>query len=168
MHVAADAVQIAKRDRFSWTRVLTSRCDFVVANFAEFSLGLNLGVLNALDAVSTFLHHTAAANGDFRVHHQVLQIAVTRRQLVCARVLEECFGVGVVEEVKATYFVRTVVAAITRTDTAVVNHVVKAFATVNGRRDRTNRLARSVLTVVTGHRLVNDHLVIVLGRVIVV
>jgi len=143
MHVAADAMQIAKRDRLRWTSILASRGDFVVANLAVFGLGLNLFVLNAL-------------------------VAITRRQFVCTRVLEECLGVGVIEEVKATYFVWTVVTAISSTDTAVVDHVVKSFMTVNRRSDRTNRFARSILTVMTGHRLMNDHLVIVLSRLFVV
>ena len=90
------------------------------------------------------------------------------RKLVSSRVFQECLGVAVVEEVETTNFVWTVVAAVTRSDTAVVNHVVQTFATVNRCGNRANRFARSVLTVVTGDGLVNDDFVIRLSSVFVV
>ena len=85
-----------------------------------------------------------------------MQLPVTFWNLVGTRVFEECFGITVVEEIESAYFVRTVVATVSSSDTAVVNHVVKAFVAVNRRGDWADRLARSVLTVMASDRLVNN------------
>jgi len=107
-------VQVSEFDRFGRTCVLAGGRDFVRTDVAiVFRFGFDLGVLNPLHAVRTLLHHTTTANRNFRIHHQVLQVAIAMRKLVSAGVLQERLGVAVVEEVETTNFVRTVVAAVT-------------------------------------------------------
>ena len=80
-------VQVTELDRLSWTCVLASGSDFVRSDLAiAFCFRLDLCVLNSLHAVSTLFHHAAAANGNFRVHHQVLQVTIAVRKLVSTRV----------------------------------------------------------------------------------
>ena len=146
-------VEIAELDRLGWTSVLASGRDFVGSDFPVFNLGENLLVGDSLGTVSTLLHHASTADGDFWIHHQVLQLTVTGRKLVRARVFEQRNGVTVIQVIEATHLVRTVVAAISSSDTAVVNHVVEAFVAVNRRGNRTNRFAWSILTVMAGDGL---------------
>ncbi len=60
------------------------------------------------------------------------------------------------EEIKAAHFVRAIVRTVARTDTAVVNHVVEAFAAVVGSLHGADQLARSILALHTRHRLAVD------------
>ena len=167
-NLAIQVVQIAKADRARWTSVLASGRDFVGADrTTAFVLGLDFDVLDSLYTVSTLLHHTATSNRNVRVHHQALHLQISRLKLVCAGVFDKRLSIAVVQVVKATDFVRTVVTAVTSTDTAVVNHVVQAFVRVNGRGNRTNGFARSVFAVVTSYRLVNDLVVVVFFLVVV-
>lgn len=154
--IAFEIVQVTKLDGLGWTGILTSGSDFVGTNLAMLDLGLNFSGLNALNAVGAFLHYTTTANGDFRVHHQVLQFSVTFGNLVGTGVLKESFCIAVVEEVKSTHLIRTVVTAVSSTDAAVINHVVKPFVAVHRCGDRADGFAWSILTVVTSDWLVHN------------
>jgi hypothetical protein len=57
------------------------------------------------------------------------------------------------QEVEAAHLVGTVIRAVARSDAAVVDHVVQAFAAVDGRLHGTNQFAGSVLALHAGHRL---------------
>src|SRR5581483_3752145 len=100
--------------------------------------GIDAALHNALHAIRTFFHNPAGAHGHIRVTHHL--------ELRRLPILEE-------QEVKATYFVRTVVVAVPRAHAAVINHVIEAFAAMYGRADRTNQLTRRVFALHAGHRL---------------
>ena len=85
-----------------------------------------------------------------------MQFPVALWNLVGTRVFEECFGITVVEEIESAYFVRTVVATVSSSDTAVVNHVVKPLAAVDCCGDWADRFAWSIFTVVTSDWLVDN------------
>lgn len=155
-NVAFKIVQVTELDRVGRTRVLASGGDFIGTDFSFFDFRLDLARLNSLNAVGAFFHDTAAADGDFGVHHQVLQFSIALRNLVGTRIFEEGLGIAVVEEIESPHFIRTVVAAIPSADTAVVNHVVEALAAVYRRGDGTNGFTRSIFAMMTGDRLVDD------------
>jgi hypothetical protein len=56
-------------------------------------------------------------------------------------------------EVEAAHFVRAVVGAVPRADTAVVDHVVQPFVAVRGRADRADHLAGGVFALHARHGL---------------
>src|SRR5690606_4212031 len=57
------------------------------------------------------------------------------------------------EPVEPTHLVRTVISAITGSHTTVVNHLVLSLTSVHGCSNRTNSFTRSMITVLTHHRL---------------
>src|SRR5262249_48950170 len=109
-----------------------------VADGAVVALRLDAGPVNALHAVGTLLHDTAAADGDLGV---ALQLQAFRGV------------VGVLEEVEAPDLVGAVVRAVARAHAAVVDHVVEALGAVGGRRHGADQLAGGVLALHAGHRL---------------
>src|SRR5262249_39937918 len=119
---AARIVEVAEHDRVSRARLLTRRLDLAVGYPAVPLLRFDLCGVDALHAVGAFLHHAAAANRDVGIP--------TELQARRVPVLIE-------KEVEASDFVRAVVGAVARTDTAVVHHVVQPLVAVSGRADRT-------------------------------
>ncbi len=97
-------------------------------------------MVDALHAVGALLHHAAAADRDVRVPERVVALRIPVR---------------IEQEVEAPDLVRAVVRAVPRADAAVVDHVVQAFRAVGRRGDRADDLARRVLALLTGHRLVD-------------
>ncbi len=93
---------------------------------------------DALHAVGAFLHDAAAADGHVRIAHEL--------ELGRLPVLEE-------QEVESPHLIGTVIRAVARADAAVVDHVVQAFARVNGRLYRTNKLAGRVFALHARDRL---------------
>src|SRR6266446_2154396 len=130
-------VNVSKNNCFSGTDRGTSGDDFTIANRAVFPLGVDFGVLNALDAISAFFHYTATAYCNFGIAHQFI-----------------CWSIPVLvqQEIEAPNFVWTVIRAVSGTDTAVINHVVQALRTVNRGMHRAHRLAWRVFTMHTRHR----------------
>ena len=61
------------------------------------------------------------------------------------------FAFVIIEEIEATNFVRTIIGAITSTDTTIVSHRVEALVVVNRGVRRTNRFARCGFAVLTCH-----------------
>src|SRR5687768_14282569 len=68
-------------------------------------------------------------------------------------VIREAISSHIIGPVKTTYFKRTVISAISCTDTTVISHLVDTFRTVIGSSHRTNILTRSIITMLTHHRL---------------
>ena len=101
-------------------------------------IGFDARPVDALHAVSAFFHDAAAADGHFRIAHEL--------ELRSFPVLEA-------QEVEAAHFIRTVIRAVARSDTALVDHVVKAFGAVHRGAHGTNLLAWSVLALLAGHGL---------------
>ena len=66
---AVRIVDIAKDDRLGRAHGLASGNDLAVAHFSSLELRLNLRPLNALHAVSAFLHDAAAAHRHIRIAH---------------------------------------------------------------------------------------------------
>ena len=92
----------------------------------------NLGPADPLDAEGAFFHYAPAADRYVRI------------QLV-----PQPFGPDRLPVIEEPDLVRAVVGTITGTHTAVVYLNVHTFIVVVGRKHRTNRLARSVFTVLT-------------------
>src|SRR4029077_282642 len=88
--------------------------------------------VDALHAVGAFLHDSAAADSDIRVAQAV-----------------EAWShpIGIKPEIKAAYFIGTVIGAIARADAAVVNHLVEAIVIVEGGADRAHHLAGRLLAL---------------------
>ncbi len=112
-------------------------------------------VVDALHAIGALFHHAAAAHGDFRITQKL--------ELRCLPILEA-------QEVEAAHFVRTVVRAVARSDTAVIDHVVQAFGAVHRGSHRADLLAGGVLTLLAGNRLEKrwgiEKRLIVAGRIV--
>src|SRR4029077_13787227 len=99
--------------------------DLAIANLPIIQLGGNTRLADALHAVGALHHHAAAANGDVGIPQRPEALSVP---------------VLIQEEVEPPHFVRTVVRAVPRADTAVVDHVVEALVAVCGRCHRTDDL----------------------------
>ena len=74
----------------------------------------------------------------------------------CMLVVRETICAGVIRPVETTYFIRTVVCAISCTDTTVISHLVDAFAAVVGCSYRANVFTGSVIAMLAKHRLENS------------
>ena len=127
-NVAFKIVQVTELDRVGRTRVLASGGDFIGTDFSFFDFRLDLARLNSLNAVGAFFHDTATADGDFGVHHQVLQFSIALRNLVGTRIFEEGLGIAVVEEIESPHFIRAVVAAISLCTVAATGQTVSQGA----------------------------------------
>src|SRR5947199_3393245 len=138
-HPALGVVDVSEDDRLARARLLASGLDLAVADRPPLVAGVDAHPLDALDAVRAFLHDAAAAHRDFRVSHQL--------EGGRAPVLVE-------EEVEAAHLVRAVVRAVPRAYAAVVDLVVEALVAVDGGGDRADGLARRVLALHAGDRLV--------------
>ena len=132
--LAVRVVHVAESDRIRRTSRLTSRYDLAITDLTAVFFSLDPGHRDSLRTVRTFLHDAAAADRHFRITHQL----VLRRVPILIK-----------EEVETSDLIRTVVRAITCSDTAVVNHVVKALGTVNRSMHRTHNLARSLFALLT-------------------
>src|SRR6185437_11598135 len=93
---------------------------------------------NALNAERALLHHSTRADSYFRVLYHPLRF----RNLPV-----------VVEPVESPYLVRTIVGAEPRADATVVHHFIETVVAVYRRVDRAYVLARSLLALLTQHRL---------------
>src|ERR1044072_564361 len=118
---------------------------------AAFLLGSQFSILQALYAERTFFHYTAATNHYVRVQYHASQVIVHISHIV--QVVFEAVCTVEVSPVKAAYFIRTVVGAVTGTDTTVICHLVNTFRAVVGSSHRTNVLTGSIITVLAQHRL---------------
>ena len=118
---------------------MAGRHDISVPNGSVFALGLDAGDVDPLNAVGTFFHHAAGANGDIRVGEELGDGRV-----------EIC----VLKEVESPYLVGTVVGAIPSTDTAVVHHFVQPFRAMCCGAHRTNRLTGCTLAMHARYGLV--------------
>src|SRR3954462_3075455 len=132
-------VEIAEDDRVGRAGRGAGGDHFTVLDAAVLALGVDARVVDALDAVGALLHHAAAADG----HVRVAQRLEARR-----------LPVLVEQEVEAPHLVGAVVRAVARADAAVVDHVVQAFRAMRRRADRADQLARRVLALHAGDRLV--------------
>ena len=138
--------------------LLESEIRSVFAGKLTGSLSLDLnsyfGFLNALDAISAFLHDSAHAYRHVGVfpHGREGIVFLTQGTLV------KFIGVAFVpiEEIEAPDLVGAVVRAITGSDATIVGHGVHAFLVMNGRIDRANRFAWSRLAVHAGDPLKGD------------
>src|SRR4029077_16382908 len=93
---------------------------------------------NALHAIRTLFHHTAAAHGHIRIaHHLVLRRLPILKQ----------------QKIETSHFVRAVVRAVARAYAAVVGHVVQTFRAVYGCADRAHHLTGRVFALHTRYRL---------------
>src|SRR5262249_46403717 len=135
---ASRVVNVSKDDRVRWARLLAGGLQFTVLNLCVSAFRVDAMLINALHAVSALLHHAPAAYGDVGIAHHL--------ELRRLPILEE-------QEVEAANLVRAVVRAIARAHAAVIDHVIQAFAAVDGRPHRADNLARGVLTLHARYRL---------------
>src|SRR5262249_3315370 len=131
-------IDVTEDNRFGRARLRARGCDLAVSNESIFFLGIDLGFLNSLHAVSALLHHAAAANAHVRVAHHLKTRGVE---------------ILIQQKIKSPNFVRAVVRTIARANTAVVSHVVQAFSTVSCRSNRADNFAGRVLALLTRDRL---------------
>src|SRR5574343_1068936 len=155
-------VGVTEYDSVGRTSLLTSCFHIAVGDHSVLFLRFQFTFLQTLDTERTFFDHTTATYSNIRVqyhageivvHHEysIIQGTYTFLQLVNW----EADGSGIISPVKATYFIRTVVRAITGTDTTVIGHLVQTFAAVVGSGYRTNVLTWSVVAMLTKHWLEN-------------
>src|SRR4029077_15011651 len=149
-------VGVAKNDGLGGARRLAGGDNFAVANGTILLFGLDARVVDALHTVSAFLHDPAAAHGDFRIAHKL----ELRR-----------FPILEAQEIEAAHFVRTVVGAVARADTAVVDHVVQAFGTMDRGAYWADLLARSVFALHARNWLekgfrISERIIVVSARVV--
>ena len=82
-------------ERFELTlSTLIETDDLAIPDLSTFYFRLNLRALDALNAVSALLHHAAAADGYFRVAHQLI---------------DRLFPVLIQKEIKSSHLIRAVV-----------------------------------------------------------
>src|SRR5262249_53069474 len=103
-----------------------------VADAAILLLRLDARGVDALHTIGAFFHHAACAHRDVRVA-QPLQAG----GLI----------ISVLEKIKTPDLVGAVVRAVARADTAIVDHIVQAFAAVHRGPHRTYHFARRVFAV---------------------
>src|ERR1051325_2133808 len=130
-------LQVTEDDRLGRASLLACGDDLVAPQRAALLVGLGMRILDALDAIGTFLHHAA------RAHRHL-------------RVLRGAFGFGeaaVVVPVEAPHLVGTVARTRVRADAAAVDHLVEAFGRMHGGMHRAAHFARRLLAVHAGHRL---------------
>ena len=120
--------------------------------------GRDLGGFDALNAVGAFLHHTAAADRHLGVHHQRLELAISRfdRSGIGIQAVPDADLLVVVEVIESPYLERTVVGAVTGPDATVVRHRIDPFLGMNRGSDRANLFTGSRFAVHAGHRLLHD------------
>src|SRR5579864_8507551 len=138
-HAALGIVDVSERDRLGGAGLHARRDNLAVGDAAIFLFGLDLGGVDALNAVGAFFHHAAAAHGDVGIAQAVETLHIPIR---------------VQQEVEAADFVGAVIGTVAGADAAVVDHLVQAVAAVNRGRDRTDQLAGRVLALHAGNRLV--------------
>src|SRR5262245_24478621 len=138
-HPAGWIVDITKNNRPRWTGGLTGGDYLTITDGAVFELGLNAGSADTLHTVRAFFHNAAGTHRDLGIV----------QQLQARRVI-----VGILQKVKASYLIRTVVGAVARANTAVVDHVVEPFLIMHGSVRWADDLARGVFTVHTQDGLV--------------
>src|SRR5260221_5197183 len=104
-----------------------------------FFFRFQLAFLQTLNTESTFFHYPSGANRYVRIKHHTGQVIIHleygRIQLTYCRlvlVVREAVRSRVISPVEAAYLERTVVRAITGTDTTVVCHLVETFTAVVG------------------------------------
>ena len=135
--------QIAEADGARRAGGLAGGHDFAFANPAIPLLGVAPRAADALNAISAFLHHAAAAHRDIRIenclHALVAEVFVF-------------LAVGIAEEIEAADLVRTVRLAKAGADAAIVDLDVKSLAVVDRGRDRADGLARRMLALHAWHR----------------
>ena len=131
-------IDIAERNGLRRAQLDTSGNDFAVADRAVFFFGVYANSVDALNAVGAFFHDAAIANRDVRVIEQFEA---------------GCVVIGVLEEVKAPHFIRTVIRTVSRAHTAVVDHVIQALITVGGCPDRTDDFTRRIFALHAGYGL---------------
>src|SRR4029450_7173946 len=127
--------------RRSGAGLLAGRFDVAVTKLTTGELRIDLPPIDSLHAVGALLHHAPRADRDVGVHRELEDVG---------RVL------GEVEEIEPANLVRTIVRAVARPDTPVLDHHVEALGVVYGRGHGADLLARSVLAVHTGNGLEDD------------
>src|SRR5215472_297047 len=137
-HLARLVVEVAEGDHLRRARLLAGCNDLAIANRAGLLVGFNLRRVDALHEVAALLHDAARSNGDVRIAHRLQALGLE---------------IGVEQEVEAPHLVWAVVGAVAGAHATVVNHRIEAFGRMYRCADRTNLFARSVLTVLAGHRL---------------
>src|SRR3990172_5106901 len=95
-------VNTTKSNGAGRTSLCACSCKFAIHYFTSFCFGLVFRLVNTLDTERAFFHHTAAADSYVRI------------QLIWQR-----FRTFVITPVEGTYLIRTVVRAVTCTDTTV-------------------------------------------------
>ena len=125
---------MASAGQVCWQAVLISPSAIAASCFSD----VDFRRVDALHAVRALFHDAAAAHGDVGI----------ASELQAGRV-----PVLIEQEVEAANFVRAVVRAVPRADTAVVDHVVQPFVAVHGGADRADDLARRVLALHARHGL---------------
>ena len=114
---------------------LPASVELAVTDGAAVSRGFAFHAINALHAERTLFHDALAAHGDVRIELRVERLRPVR-----------------LPEVEEPHVVRAVVAAVARSDAAIVDLHIQALAVVLDRIHRAHRLAGSVLTVLAQHR----------------
>src|SRR6266481_3512583 len=111
---------------------------FSVFDLAVFFFSRDARLADALHAVRTLFHNAAAAHRHVRIAAQFQAGGIEIRKQ---------------KEVEPAHLIRTVVRAIARPYTAVVDHVIQAFGRVHGCPHGTNRLARRIFALHARDRL---------------
>src|SRR5258708_6116754 len=129
-------VEVPENDRVSRARGLTCgqylsivdrRDAWALGILTTLVLGLYFRRPDALHAISAFLHDAAASNRHLRVVKQFHALSGE---------------VGILEEIEAPNFIGAVIRAVTRADTAVIDHVVEPIIAVHRSANRTDHFTR--------------------------
>ena len=120
---------------------LACRLNLAVVHLAVFFFRVDLGPVHALHAVRALLHHAPAAHAHVRIALQLQALGMEIRKQ---------------EKVEPPHLVRAVIGAVARAYTAVVHHIVQAFAVVIGSLHGTHQFARRIFALHARHRLVED------------
>jgi len=158
----SQVLQVAEVDGLRRAGLLARGLRVAVAELPSVETGVDLGRVQALDAVGALLHHTTAADGHLGVHHQGLKLAIGVFNVA---------GIGIhpiadanllveVEVVETPHFERTVVGTVAGSDATVVSHLIQAFLAVWGSCHRTNIFAGRIVTMLAHHWLENHFRII--------
>src|SRR6267142_1914886 len=144
---AAGIFQIAEHNGLRGARLLAGGLYVAIGERAHALERLVFRQLNPLDAEAALFHDAPGADENIGVQHHAAQRAF--------HVEIEFRIFGVVVPVEAAHLIRTVVGAVARSDTAVIDLLIEPFGTGGGGKHRTDRLAGRILTVLAHHGLMD-------------
>src|SRR5690606_25599827 len=123
----------------------TGGLEFPILYDTTLPFGIQNGLLCFLDTHGTFFHYPPGPHGNIGIYDHFAQVVV--------HMIIKLFIIRILEPVKPSHFVRTVIGTVPVTHTSVIGHMVLLLASVRGCRNRADRFTGGMVTVLAHYRL---------------